>query len=84
PTRKEVQKWIDECGKGRNLQNRVHGHIRYWITRRENPSLTHEQAYEQVIEKMKAIKFLVTRYLRSQSSRKYTPGSACTSRSYVY
>lgn len=50
PTRKEVQKWIDECGKGRNLQNRVNGHIRYWITRRENPSLTHEQAYEQVIE----------------------------------
>ncbi len=43
PTRKEVQKWIDEDGKGRNLQNRVNGHIRYWIIRRENPSFTHEQ-----------------------------------------
>ncbi len=43
PTAKIVQEWIDEVGRGQNLQNKVDIHIGYWIIRRDNPSLSHEE-----------------------------------------
>lgn len=43
PTVRIVQGWIDEFGREQNLQNRVDGHIRYWIAQRDNPSLSHDE-----------------------------------------
>lgn len=43
PTSKRVQEWIDEFGKGQNLQHRVDLHTRYWIVQRDNPSLSHDE-----------------------------------------
>jgi hypothetical protein len=48
PTRRHVQEWINELGKGENLKEHVNGHIRYWILQRENPSLTHEELVEKL------------------------------------
>lgn len=48
PTRRHVQEWINELGKGENLKEHVDGHIRYWILQRENPSLTHEELVEKL------------------------------------
>lgn len=39
PTPRIVQGWIDEFGKGQNLQNRVDVHVRYWIAKRDNQPL---------------------------------------------
>jgi hypothetical protein len=49
PTRRHVQEWINELGKGENLKEHVDGHIRYWILQRENPSLTHEELVEKLL-----------------------------------
>lgn len=43
PFAKMIESWIDELGTGPGLQERVNGHIAYWIIRRDNPSLSHEQ-----------------------------------------
>ncbi|MEM0980406.1 MAG: SUMF1/EgtB/PvdO family nonheme iron enzyme [Cyanobacteria bacterium P01_H01_bin.58] len=43
PFAKVIESWIDELGTGPDLQERVNGHIAYWIIRRDNPSLSHEQ-----------------------------------------
>jgi len=48
PTRRHVQEWIREFGKGENLKDRVDSHIRYWTLQRENPSLTHEELREML------------------------------------
>lgn len=43
PTAKIVQEWIDEVGRGQNLQNRVDMHTCYWTAQRDNPLLLHEE-----------------------------------------
>lgn len=43
PFARVIQGWIDEFGRGPDLQDRVSRHLTYWIARRDNPSLRHEQ-----------------------------------------
>ena len=51
PLSRVIQGWIDEFGTGPRLQDRLSLHLTYWVARRDNPSLSHQQVKAMLADK---------------------------------